>query len=138
MSFKKLDKKELLRTAEEDFAVEVDNSWTKVRIIETLESAGITFGLYLEANPEKASEYTDIPDNISTEQIVKPAEVGEGDEKKILIKMIRDNLLYEIGKYRWTQKHPYVAVSIDDANRILIKEEGFRQATPAELSEYYA
>ena len=139
MSFEKLSKSELVRTAEEDFAVDVDRSWPKAKIIEELKNSGVDFAMYLEQNPDKAEEFSEVPANVSNEPVVKTAPpVKEENEEKILIKMLRENPLYEIGRYRWTQKHPYALVSIKDAERILIKEDGFRQATPGELQEYYS
>lgn len=140
MSFEKLSKAELLRTADEDFAVEVDKSWPKAKIIEALDESGVDFAQYLEANPDVAAQYSEVPDNVVKEKVLQNVAepVQEVDERKILIKMLRDNPLYEVGKYRWTNKHPYVLVSEKDAEHILIKEEGFRQATPGELQEYYA
>lgn len=140
MSFTKLSKTELLRTAEEDFAVEVDKSWPKAKIIEELDASGVNFAMYLEQNPDKAAEFSEVPDNVIKEPVNKNAAppVEDKDERKILIKMVRANPLYEIGRYRWTTKHPYVLVNEKDADHILIKEEGFRQATPGELQEYYS
>lgn len=139
MSFEQLSKKELLRTAEEDFAVEVDRSWPKAQIIKQLEEYAITWPMYLEANPEAALTFgQEIPANIVTEPVIAVAPPVLEEEPKVLIKMTRANPLYEIGRYRWTQKHPYVLVAEKDAERILIHEEGFRQATPGELQEYYS
>jgi|SRR6478735_4110316 len=139
MSFEKLSKAELLRTADEDFAVEVDKSWPKAKIIEALGESGVDFAQYLEQNPDVAAEYSEVPANVVQTPVatnVAPPVLEE--EPKILIKMVRDNPLYEIGRYRWTTKHPYVLVSVKDAENILIKEDGFRQATPGELQEYYS
>lgn len=139
MSFKKLDKAELLRTAEDDFAVEVDKSWPKGKIIEALEESGVDFGQYLMQNPDKKDLYVDVPENVIQESVTPvAAPVDVDNEPKLLIKMLRANPLYQIGKYRWTQKHPYQLVSEKDADRILITEDGFRQATPSELAEYYS
>lgn len=139
MSFEKLSKAELVRTAEEDFAVDVDKSWPKAKVIEELRNSGVDFSMYLEQNPDKAAEFSEVPANVSNEPVIKPAgPVQVEDEQKILIKMTRENPLYEIGRYRWTQKHPYVLVSLKDAEHILINEDGFRQATPGELQEYYS
>lgn len=138
MSFEKLEKKELLRTAAEDFAVDVDKAWPKAKIIEALEGSGVDFAMYLDQNPDRKEKYSEVPSNVSTEPVIKPGPpVEEDNERKIVIKMLRENPLYEIGKYRWTQQHPYVLVSEADAERILINEEGFRQATPGEVQKYY-
>ena len=139
MSFKKLTKAELLRTAEEDFAVEVDSALPKGKIIEALEDSGVDFEMYLEQNPDKRKDFNEVPDNVVQEPVVKSAPpVEDKDVKKVLIKMERANALYEIGKYRFTKTHPYVLVDERDAERIILGEEGFRQATPRELQEFYA
>jgi len=140
MSFQKLDKKELLRTAEDDFAVEVDRSWPKTKIIDALNTSGVSFVMYLEQNPDQAVLLSEVPVNVQSAPVVvvaAPPVVVE-EEQKILIKMLRENPLYQIGKYRWTKTHPYVLVGVKDAEHVLINEEGFRQATPGELQEYYA
>lgn len=139
MSFEKLGKTELLRAADEDFAVEVDKSWPVKKIIEALNASGVDFGMYLAAHPERKAEFVDIPENIVQGNVTPVAAPVEADnERKILVKMLRANPLYQIGKYRWTNKHPYQLVSEKDADRILIREEGFRQATPSELNDYYS
>lgn len=139
MSFNKVDKAELVRTADEDFAVDVDKSWPKAKVIEALEESGVTFAMYLQNNPDKAAKYSEVPENVVQTPAVKTAEpVVEEEERKLLVKMLRVNPLYQIGKYRWTQKHPYALVSEKDAEKILTQEEGFRQATPGELQEYYS
>lgn len=137
MSFNKLDKDELVRTAEEDFAVDVDRSWPKSKVIKALEDSGVDFAMYLAQNPDKA-EVSDVPANVRQEPLQPPAKVNTPEEPMILIKMLRENPLYEVAGYRWTAKHPYALVKEKDADRILIREEGFRQATPSELQEYYA
>ena len=58
-------------------------------------------------------------------------------DQTYLVKMVRDNPLFETRGYRFTKDHPYAVVSGADIDHILTKEDGFRQATPAELREFY-
>ncbi len=67
---------------------------------------------------------------VKEEIVVKPTD-------KFLIKMTRENPLFEVRGYRFTQSHPYALVDAGDANYILQNEDGFRQAFPAELEEFY-
>lgn len=58
-------------------------------------------------------------------------------DQPYLIKMTRDNPLFVVKGYRFTKEHPYAIVAAKDADYILTKEDGFRQATPSELREFY-
>lgn len=60
---------------------------------------------------------------------------GPGD--KFLIKMERPNAVYETRGYRFTKENPYHLVDAADAQFILSKEDGFRQALPSELEEIF-
>lgn len=66
--------------------------------------------------------------------VQEPIAVNTPDQ--YLIKMVRDNPLFEIRGHKFTTQHPYALVGAADADYIL-KEDGFRQATPAELREFY-
>ena len=68
-------------------------------------------------------------------QVAAPQAFSNTD--KYLIKMVRENPLYETRGYRFTTEHPYALVSAADAQSILSTEEGFRQAYPSELEEFY-
>lgn len=57
-------------------------------------------------------------------------------QDKFLVKMERDNPTYEIRGYRFTREKPYHLVNAADAGTIL-REDGFRQAYPDELEEFY-
>lgn len=56
---------------------------------------------------------------------------------KLLIKMERDNPLFEIRGHKFTTKNPYALMSPADAEYAITQEDGFRQATPSELQEFY-
>lgn len=54
-----------------------------------------------------------------------------------LIRMTRANPLFEIAGHRFTQDHPYALMTAADAE-VVLQEEGFRQARPSEVQEYYS
>lgn len=58
-------------------------------------------------------------------------------QEEYLIKMTRENPYFEVGKYRFTQEHPYAIMDARTAQLVLSKEEGFRQAFPDELRDFY-
>lgn len=163
MSFtsRKLDIEELRRAAEEDFAVELsdEEKTSKKLIAAALLESGVTFEQYLEMNPnqrEKFPEYAK-PEKpkepVSSENVVTSEDVVSGNEpveivtkearpvlsnnQQWLVKMERKNPLFEIAGHRFTQDHPYVLMNAEDAD-IVLREEGFRQAYPTEVQEYYS
>lgn len=77
--------------------------------------------------PEVVAEKETI---ISTLAQAKPAD-------QFLVKMRRQNPLFETSGYRFTQDHPYAVVDAKDLNKVL-SEEGFSIATPDEVTEYYS
>lgn len=69
--------------------------------------------------------------------IIVAEPVAATSRDMFLIKMIRENPLYEVRGHKFTSTHPYALVSPDDYEYILNHEDGFRQATPSELQEFY-
>jgi hypothetical protein len=157
-SFEDLEQPELYRAALEDFAVEVEAEDNADTIRAALLEAGIKWADYLRIHPELA------PAVDPTERVPEPARAGsvvttkqvlvEAEElmpKTIrvaqkpvvnpdepwLIKMTRENVLFETRGYRFTQEHPYALVEPEDGEYILDNEDGFRLALPRELSEFY-
>jgi hypothetical protein len=51
--------------------------------------------------------------------------------------MDRQNPSYSTYGYVFTQEHPFIAMTEDDAQRIFDNEMGFRPATPREAQEFY-
>lgn len=58
-------------------------------------------------------------------------------QDKLLIKMERKNPMFQVRGYTFTQKNPYALMSPSDADHVLRNEEGFRQALPSEVDEWY-
>lgn len=79
----------------------------------------------------------------ATEQVVPNEEVviitkeAPKVTEKYLVKMTRQNPLYQVGPYKFTKEHPYALVEGKDLRRLLEDEEGFRQAYPDEIEDFY-
>jgi len=159
-SFEDLETKELYRSAVEDFAAAVDEAdkGKKKVLLAALVEAGVEWSDYVAQHPEVVPEkpvYQPTPNQ--TVETVEPLEGFPEEEVAVvqapvqvqvqqpiaqndqpyLIRMTRDNLVFETRGYRFTKDHPYALVSAKDAQFILSKEDGFRQAFPAELDEFY-
>lgn len=144
--FKDLDIAELRRSAVEDFAAEVGPKDNKAMVLAALVEAGVEWSDYVAQHPEYAEEGP-VADVITEDTVVAEAQepvkivtkepINVATQDKYLVKMVRDNPLFETYGYRFTQEHPYALVSAHVAEHLLTKEDGFRQATPMELQEYY-
>lgn len=144
-SFNDLKKEELV-TAAQHFGVDDEGNVKTLKA--SLAADGVTWEMYA-----KAFGLADVSEVLSYEveetegvkgNVENDSEVVTADphpklavEDKYLIKMTRANPYFEFGKYKFTQEHPYAIMPANDAQAILETEEGFRQAFPAELQEYY-
>lgn len=130
MSFSKFKIGELREIAE-NFGVEVPAKTSREALILLLEEEGITYEMYDKfANAEK--EDTDVP---AAPQI---PDLSNLEVRTILVRMDRANPSYQIGRFIFTQQHPFIAMPEWEAQRIFDSEEGFRPATPREVQEYYS
>jgi hypothetical protein len=130
MSFDTLKVAELKAIATE-FAVDTENLKTKKDVIAALAEEGVTWSVY-----EKTVE--DIAENTEEIEILPKFDINTVDLKdSVLVRMTRANMRYDIQGKTFTQSHPFVAMSEDDAQAIFDKEEGFRLATPKEVQDFY-
>lgn len=90
----------------------------------------------VDSTPVEPEDKWDVEEGVEPE-IVVAQPILPSPNQQYLIKMVRDNPLFEIRGHRFTKEHPYALVSSVDADYILTKEDGFRQATPGELTEFY-
>lgn len=165
--FEDLKPTELYRSAIEDFAIDVapeDKNKKTVLLAAFLES-GVTWADYVAQHPEVAPAPDPVDEKLKVGGVVTSSDVAGsvsdsltveedrvGDEpvvivtaqtpvyrpnEKLLIKMERENPLYEVRGHRFTDKNPYALVTPEDADYILRHETGFRQALPSELQEFY-
>lgn len=78
----------------------------------------------------------EVPEQVNI-HVAQPAIVPQTPADQFLLKMVRENPLFEVRGYRFTEEHPYALVKANDAMYILEHEDGFRQAYPQELAEFY-
>lgn len=164
--FEDLDKKELYRSAVEDFAIDVteEEKNSKKLLLAAFAENSIFWDDYVNQHPDVApDEPVEVvksnapshgivgedtvtgyltPEPVEEEEgspvvhVAQPAVMGAPNDQ-YLIKMVRENPLYQTRGYEFTQEHPYALVRAVDAEWILENEDGFRQALPSELAEFY-
>jgi hypothetical protein len=164
-SFNDLDVKELRRSAVEDFAVPVEETDNKKAVLAAFVEAGVSWKDYVAQHPEvkpdpapepvvhetvtqtvierdtepqrEGSVITAAAMQAPVEPVVaQPVVAPEG--QPWLIKMTRENERFDVRGYSFTKRHPYALVKPEDVPYILEQEDGFRQAYPTELAEFYA
>lgn len=59
------------------------------------------------------------------------------DGPTMLIIMERQNGRYDVAGYTFTKAHPFHEVPVEAAEYIIKNHDGFRQALPSELGDYY-
>lgn len=128
MSFDTLKLNELKKVAE-SFGIDMPEKVTKQTIILALEEEGVTFDAYAKFSGAEQVE-------VKLED--QPKRKTKLDKTNtILVRMDRSNPSYSTQGYTFTQQHPFIAMSEDDAQRIFDNEDGFRPATPREAQEFY-
>ena len=129
MSFDTLKVKELREIAD-SFAVEVPPKATKQQLIMILEEEGVDFNTYAKFS---GAEQVDI--ELGPDPRPQPIDVTSNDV--VLVKMVRNNMSYQIGNYVFSHEHPFVPMPSDHAQRIFDSIQGFVLATPREAQEFY-
>lgn len=143
-----------LYTIADKFGADVEHGQgiKKQHLVDVLEGDGITVELVFDNIEEYKNRYN--PEPVEAPQnVIKTSDVNvapqvkkedvvvakpfESDNKKYLIKMTRANPHFEIVGCTFTEQHPYALVDSDRAEYLLTRVEGFRQATPSELEDYY-
>lgn len=142
-SFNELNKSELVAAAQ---AFGCDEEGSKESIKADLLESGVTFADYLAmfhpdveapVEPEPVAVEDEEGGEDVSEEIVTAAPELVLTQQKYLIKMTRENPYFEFGRYKFTKEKPYAIMTAEDAQRILESEDGFRQAFPSELQEFY-
>lgn len=154
-SFTHLNKDELVAAVEYFGSLEPGveaGDLNKESLKAALVEDGVTWKVYAEAfNLDVPKDEPDEEEDniVRSENVTKPkednvAEVVTQDPSpalkpsdKYLVKMTRKNPYFEFRRYKFTQDNPYAIMTADDAQAILQNEDGFRQAFPAELQEFY-
>lgn len=144
-SFRDLRKAELVDAARSFGTLEEGNA---EEIRADLADAGVTWEMYKKAfglESDTTVEAVVEEPVLEDEGVEEVTDVVTADpnpvlarQDKYLIKMTRKNPYFEFGRYKFTQDKPYAIMNANDAQRILESEDGFRQAYPAELQEFYS
>ena len=130
MSFETLKLSEIKKIAE-DFGVDTENLKSKVDIIAALSEEGVTWTVY-------SKTLKDVDDAKEEIEILPKFDPKKAQDKdSVLVRMERANFRYDTLGYTFTQDHPFVAMTEDEAQAIFDKEEGFRLATPKEVQDFY-
>lgn len=161
MSFTQMKRDALYALATENFGVEVSQTATKPQIIAALAEEGVTWEMAktydqnaaqvdeeIQAEQKRTVVTTDTmavtkevtPGVLEVEEVpvvVVEKPVAPVQPEVVLLKMDRENQLYEIRGYRFTRENPYVLVNADDADFIISHEDGFKMASPREAKEFY-
>ena len=127
MSFDTMKISELKKVAQ-SFGIDLPEKVSKQEIILAMQDEGITYAEY--------AKFSDT-EKVELEQPKKQGKVSLEKGKTILVKMDKANPSYTVYGYTFTQQHPFVAMSEDEAQRIFDTEPGFRPATPREAQEFY-
>lgn len=67
----------------------------------------------------------------------KPAAKTVVPEEKTLLKMTRNNPVYEVRGYRFTRNMPYAYVNNNDVDFLIEVEDGFVVAKPSEVEKFF-
>lgn len=125
-----------LRTVADNFGVDLDGAKTKKDVLAVLEEEGITYDLYQKFF---SAEKDDVAEHVDDFQVrTQSLNIPDPGEELILVKMDRQNGMYQTGGFTFTRDHPYVAMAPWQAQTIFDNETGFRPATPKEIQEYYS
>jgi len=135
MSFNDMTLIDLKRIAD-DFGVESPTKITKQKLIDLLFEEGVTYDVY--AHFDKLSKDASEKQEEEMQFVPAPQIINSFMQNTILVKMDRANLSYQVGRYIFTQDHPFVAMTQEDANVLFSTEQGFRVANPIEAQQFYS
>lgn len=136
MAFQQLNK-DVLRQVAEEFGVEFSTEDpTKNEMIKDLEDEGVTWAMYKDAFPDPDDDEPEVTE--AAPEKTEAAAEFKAASQHVLVKMNRANGTYEVRGYKFTKDHPFLPVSVDDAEYLVNHLEGFAIATPREAEEYYS
>ena len=138
MSFNEMTLVELKKIAEE-FGVDAPVKITKNKLIEIMQEEGVTYEIYSHFDKiEKDKQEQEAQEQEQQQVSYQTNYYQPQPARNTVVKMERLNPSYQVGRYTFTQQHPYVAMSEQEAQAIFNMETGFRLATPAEVQNFYS
>ena len=138
MSFESMSVPEL-RDVAKNFGVELLPTATKDNIVTELTEMGVTHEMYVSF--AKAQEHEREQAAAAKKQTRKKTATTAStpdEPEQVLLKMERENGLFEVLHYRFTRENPFQLVDSDDADYIRQNWEGFRTAYASEVADYYS
>lgn len=133
MSFDTLKVSELKKVAE-DFGVDIEDLKNKKDIIAALAEEGVSWSVY-----EKTTKTLEEADQEEAQEVLPRFDPKKDrPEDSVLVRMTRANHRYDAMGFTFTQDHPFVVMTEEQAQEIFDKEDGFRIATPREAQEFYS
>ncbi len=92
-----------------------------------------------DATPAKgrAAKKTAAKKAVAKKAAARPAAKTVVPEEKTLLKMTRNNPVYEVRGYRFTRNMPYVYVNNVDVDFLIEVEGGFTVAKPSEVEKFF-
>ncbi len=129
MAFTDLEPAELEQVVK-DFDLELPTRKTKNSLVSTLDKGGVTWEDY-------ENLYGAAPVEVEEEKI-EEVKKKESNEPTVLLRMTRENPVFQERGYEWTRTHPFQVVKESDAEFLISTYEGFRPALPSEVKEYYS
>jgi len=161
MSFEDFNKDELEKIADE-FSLDVENPDDEDELRAAVEEVGATevalsFPQWADRLVEEDDEEEDAlvtsdntPKKGAAKKTAKKAPAKKTaakkataprtvvPEDKTLLKMTRNNPIYEVRGYRFTRQMPYVFVDNDDVDFLIEVEGGFTVAKPSEVEKFFS
>jgi hypothetical protein len=102
------------------------------------EDAGlITSDATPKKTAKKAATKKTVAKKVAAKPSTKPSAQPVVGEDKTLLKMIRNNPVYETRGYRFTRNMPYVFVKNEDVDFLIEVEGGFAVAKPSEVESFF-
>lgn len=137
MSFKTLDVKQL-RFVAEAFTLDVDEKATKPVLLAAIEADEFTNWEDAVEALKKEGLWDEKDEKNAVAEKEEAKAKKEARPKDTVLKMLRANKSYEKMGYRFTAANPFCLVTAEDAEAITDSEpEGFRYASPKEVTEFY-
>ncbi len=130
MSFFRVPKDKLIDFLDETDSG-VDTTQNKPEILKEVEKKEIEFSEYSKWSKKKESSRQSKPE---------PQEEQQPDyvkQDKTLVRMTAKYTNFTIKGTRFTQTHPFVVMSTEDASFLVDNRDGFEYATKEDAKEYY-
>lgn len=158
MSLEDLNATELKKIVEE-FVIDAEDDASEDELREAVQSSNVTDKEIVLSFPDLAEKLDEENDEEDSEVIASDSTPAKGrpakktaakkavakkataktvvPDDRTLIKMTRNNPVYEVAGYRFERTHPFVLVKDEDVDFLIEVEGGFTVAKKSEVEAYY-